>query len=281
MGYRAYVGAPALNPRLVPTQPVAVDRAHPLAVGLTEWFVFGSQAGFNGLFSGTPTNRSGTSLSGVSLGASAIGPAAVFSTGALLTGTTVAALLPATGPFSVTALVVPTAVTGNPSITGAYTGNNGNASGAFQFGLNTSNQLFVNRTNQVAMGNSTTTVALNVVSHVGVTYDASGNLIFYVNGVAGGTASSSQTFTTTYTGAIGFDDSNPQSPWIGQIVEIKYHARLLAAGEMAQLATEPFAMLRPVVRRQYYQAPQAVSFTWLHMTPDNQPAFVPPEMVGY
>lgn len=69
-----------------------------------------------------------------------------------------------------------------------------NAQSYFYFFINSSNRLQVHKRNAVDMGTSSGAIGTNF-AHVAFTYDASGNYVFYINGSASGSGTSSQTFT--------------------------------------------------------------------------------------
>jgi hypothetical protein len=73
-----------------------------------------------------------------------------------------------------------------------------NASGAFIY-LRQTNAGKINLVKSSVVSIGTSTTALSSTSawyHVGVTYDSSGNYVFYFNGAADGTGTNNQTFTT-------------------------------------------------------------------------------------
>lgn len=89
-------------------------------------------------------------------------------------------------------------------------------------------------TGTALVGNSNTAVPLNQWSHVAVTYDGSGNFIFYYNGTADGSGTNNQTVTNTEAIQIGKYSTN--ASFAGNIDDIAVFNRVLSASEIASLA---------------------------------------------
>lgn len=70
--------------------------------------------------------------------------------------------------------------------------------------------------NQALIGISSGTVPDNTWTHVAVTYDVSGNYVFYINGASAGSGTSLQTFTLTNT----FRTGSPSNDFKGKVDEL-------------------------------------------------------------
>lgn len=106
----------------------------------------------------------------------------------------------------------------------------------------------------------------------------------YCNGVlaaTNGSAPAAPSYTGTRVG-LGFFPPNINTSNTAITLLGTFHNRALSAGEVAWIDAEPFVMLRPVVRRQYYTtvagAP-AVNLGWLQQP--SQPLITRPEMIPY
>ncbi len=142
--------------------------------------------------------------------------------------------------FSVVALINPTGTTGTQFIFG------GDASSSLVFRLDT-NKLDVVKMNIADLGPSTGTITANVWTLVGITYNASGVLNYYRNGVNIGTLTSAQTFLAAIP-QIGKQLTGNNSPFIGKIAFVYYWSRVLVPGEMKQLYTNPFQIYRNPIK---------------------------------
>lgn len=92
----------------------------------------------------------------------------------------------------------------------------------------------LDKQNQVNIATSTTAVSNYVWTHVGLSYDASGNYAFYVNGVAAGSGTNLQTFVSTTNYWVGTINGSPS--WInGLLDEYHLYSRVLTAAEFLNL----------------------------------------------
>jgi hypothetical protein len=94
------------------------------------------------------------------------------------------------------------------------------------------------------------TFVLGVVSVVGTTT----TLTIYVNGVAVNSASGSGTQASFNSGCVTYIGAYASNNnfFSGNIQNVSLYNRALIASEVAQLYAEPWGMLRPVARRQFY-----------------------------
>jgi len=91
--------------------------------------------------------------------------------------------------FTYATWIRPTSVAVAGTIVGGSTGS------PPQFRFETNNTIILNKTGVTTIGTSSRTIPINRWSHVAVTYDASGNYAFYINGKIAGTGTNVQTFT--------------------------------------------------------------------------------------
>lgn len=95
-------------------------------------------------------------------------------------------------PFSVIAVVSPDNFTDEHTILGA------SASGGIQWRIDiTTGKISLLKGGVASIGTSSTALTSGQFSVVGVTYDASGNFAFYLNGAADGTGTNDQTFSAS------------------------------------------------------------------------------------
>jgi hypothetical protein len=122
----------------------------------------------------------------------------------------------------------------NPSWSGGPRTIKGTASwGGPQFRIEGDNRLGLMMQQTVAIGYSTGTVSNGVWSHVGVSYDVSGNYIFYINGVVAGSGTHLQTFIFS-NHLFGKSGSGPEL-FVGSIDEPRIYDRTLSATEIWDL----------------------------------------------
>jgi hypothetical protein len=269
---------PRLNPTLVPTVPVALDQAHPLAMGLVALYVPGA---------------SWNDLSGVN--------------GALTPGTgTLVSTARGTGWFTntladaATAVIAPSAqLTQNISTfwLGAILGAAGGAGLPWVWGSDNvadserQNMIYLNGTtnlqiitnNGVGGANSFTSIGGSIPTGVfsaavtqGPTGAGFGPYSAYINGVT--TASGSVNQGSSYSSNLLYFGGNANA--VG-LMGAWWNAPL-PANIIAWLAAEPFALLRPIVRRSYYHAPAGEIITadkWYQ--PPAQPRITRPDLIPY
>lgn len=122
-------------------------------------------------------------------------------------------------------------------------------------------------------GNTTSaTVPLNSWHHVVVIWNPASVITVYLDGVSQAFSYSSQSATGPMrsSGAnaiIGgrWNSGSFIAPWYGQITQLSLWNRALSQSEITRLYLEPFCLLRPVVRRQFYFTPPsgfANATTW-------------------
>jgi concanavalin A-like lectin/glucanase superfamily protein len=117
----------------------------------------------------------------------------------------------------------------------------------------TSNAVSVLKQNTALIGTSTKSVTASVVTDLLVTYDSSGNLTFYLQGSAAGTAASAQTFGTSQDIRIGRSADGMLN---GTVLHVYYWGnRVLTAANAASLHVEPYAFLIPKAPRVRYFHP--------------------------
>lgn len=83
----------------------------------------------------------------------------------------------------------------NNNATRAMFGGSGSGDGYYEFRDNSANDLELLKQGQVSIGSSASTVPAGTWTFVAVTYDTSGNYVFYINGAAVGSGTNKQTFS--------------------------------------------------------------------------------------
>lgn len=127
--------------------------------------------------------------------------------------------------FTYSAWVKPTSVSGEHAIVGG-------GSSAPRFTILSGNLHLVNTGIEV-LGTSTSTVPTNTWSHVAVTYDVSGNYVFYLNGVAIGSGTNSTTFD--FSSSTFLINGVAGNYLAGMIDEVRSYNRVLTAAEIKSL----------------------------------------------
>jgi hypothetical protein len=130
--------------------------------------------------------------------------------------------------FTFSAWVKPTSA----SNIGTIIGSNGN--GGPQFRIETDLSINLLKQNIAGVGShSTTALTLNAWNHVAVTYDASGNYVYYVNGLASGSGTNLLAFSfTNY--ILGKKQSNLET-LVGSLSDVRTYSRVLSANEIKAL----------------------------------------------
>lgn len=241
------------RPQVVPTFPVEVDWSHPLARSIGDCCVFVPKMCNYSAPSWNPYVTGSVLVGGTARGPGLIAP--ISSTDYInAVGNRVNY---AAGDFTVSVLfraATPTANYSNLFVKGTAAGNR-----ELGVWLNTANNI-----NYIAIGSSfnpggvlftTGMIAGNIYEF---TITRQGTLVTcYINGSPVGTDSTNTSGTTSYgtSYTLGFD------PYNGGLVNPPYPATYLAfrgwpvalpQSLIKELAAEPFAMLRPRIRRQYY-----------------------------
>lgn len=146
-------------------------------------------------------------------------------------------------PTSISAWIK-TAGSGTRVIWGQNTGG-----GPIGFGVNNNGTLYLNKDQQAGIGNSSGTVSNGSWAYVVVTYDSSGNFVFYINGSVGGSGTNNQTFSNSgsQTATIGVDIVN-SAGWNGDLDEIRKTNTATTANQVTteynnQFAPTTFAVL--------------------------------------
>lgn len=111
-------------------------------------------------------------------------------------------------------------------------------SGGPQFRVNSDNTLGILNQNVANIGTSSGTVTNSVWSHVAVSYDASGNYAFYINGAASGSGTSLQTFTfSTLKIGAKFFGGGVDERFIGDIDDLRIYKRILTLSDINEVYT--------------------------------------------
>lgn len=151
--------------------------------GVTSLSVSDSTANGNGGVSG----NNGIALPSAVVGKLAGGASYTGSQGIYL-----GSALSATPPWTISAWANLTSVNTTQAFFGAT------SAGGIEFRLDGSNSKLDLLTNNIAdMAHSTGTLSPNTWTHVAVSYDASGNYVFYINGAASGSGTNLQSFSST------------------------------------------------------------------------------------
>lgn len=131
--------------------------------------------------------------------------------------------------FTMSAWIYPTSSASTATIIGS------NAIGGPQFRVETN--LTLGLVNQGAnnIGFSTGTVQLNQWSHVAVSYDASGNFKFYINGQSAGSNNNLRSLSYSYY-RIGAPSIGAGELFTGSIDDVRIYNRVLAQSEVQQQA---------------------------------------------
>jgi len=174
----------------------------------------------------------------------AVGPGrAISSTGDEISLGNVAAIQ--NDVFSIAARLVMTGTSGYRAFWGSVSGNPPEI--RVDAGGNTITLL---KQGIVGIGTSSGGLTAGVVSDVLVTYDAAGTVRFYIQGAASGTGSTLISFQTGQTMVIG---RSPDGMFVGTVIHQFYWGnRVLTAQDAVELSGEPYAFLRPLLRRRYF-----------------------------
>ena len=113
---------------------------------------------------------------------------------------------------------------------------------------------YINGSLQVSATDVSLPYEVGHVRHVAATYNGAGNSIIYIDGAANNSAASTQSSITAATGVmcLGGVDPSRTRYMDGTLIHAFFYRVALAAGLALWLATEPYAMLRPIVRRRYF-----------------------------
>lgn len=229
------------DPRVKPPFGAAeIDWGHSLARGISAAWLFTEGAG-QASPDFSPFQWT-TAWTGTTWGTTALGLAVAF------TGSD-EIIIPAgvtAQVFSVAARFLVTGTTG-------YRGLLGETSSAASQELrvnNSSNTVSLMKQNTAQIGVTSGSVVANVVTDLVVTYDAAGNLTFYLQGVLDSTSLNLLTFGATTEPCLG---NSADGVLTGSIVHFYYYQnKILTAADALQLSAEPYAFLRPIIRRRYF-----------------------------
>jgi len=116
--------------------------------------------------------------------------------------------------------------------TGAIICSNIGGNGGYEFRYNTSSKIELLKSNVISIGASTGTISINTWTHVAITYDASGNYIFYINGSSSGSGTNLQSFSLSnyYIGR-----QNVNEWFNGKLDEFGIWSRVLTSSEVTTL----------------------------------------------
>lgn len=109
----------------------------------------------------------------------------------------------------------------------------GGSSNIARFSVASDGTLTLVQTGVATIGSTTATIPLSTWSHVAVSYDASGNYVFYIDGVSVKTGTNLVTFT--FTGANFTIGQVSTNYFNGKIDEVRSYNRVLTAGEIQSL----------------------------------------------
>lgn len=162
--------------------------------------------------------------------------------------------------FSKLALIVVSSLSGHRTISMSRDG--AGTSGGCQWRIDSSaagsNQNLI-KSNVASIGESTSALSTNTVYMVGVSYDASGNFAFYVDGKADGSGTNAQTFThgSFQLGHNSTLFSNDEY-FAGDIITYGEWSVAQPAAWFEEMFATPYAFLEPVIRRRWF-VPAAVT----------------------
>lgn len=251
------------NPATVPTWPVEIDRGHPLGAALASLIIPGSRYGLLDIATGAvPASQTGTVYvqtpggPGINYQTTAAGVFYPASYNPITTSNGVG-----TGDYTVASSVnLSAALTGQTYIIGQ-----GGGGGQLRFCAGTDYQLN-NLAGAVALmqyngsfqGASTATGAADGLFHTWSGTRTAGAYSVYKDGINATLASAASSATTLGSGygfALGNYPPGAQnySPTCSQTWAAAWNTALPQALH-EWLAAEPFIMLRPIIRRQYYAA---------------------------
>jgi len=103
-----------------------------------------------------------------------------------------------------------------------------------QFRMDSSNNLKLLKQDIAVIGTSVGTIPNDQWSHIAISYDSSGNYIFYINGTASGSGTSLQTFTFSNF-YIGHRGGTMAEIWAGLLDDVRVYNRVLSAKEIQSL----------------------------------------------
>lgn len=230
------------SPLVVPTGDVEIDQTHDLASALYDVILFARRSSVAGTISVTPT-------AAVSPAPTAIGPGlALTGSGGVNTNL----WIPNTQPFTVALLLAPSGATwggGNPRFFATDHADSNHR--GFQFFYYTS---FGEYDLGFAAGGLLTAAPPLIVGHpmmIAGSWDGT-TAKTYLNGVLQGSASVVSYPAGGYPLGFGYGVGYNGDYISARLIAAFPAARALSDGEQELLAAEPFAMLRPRVRRAYY-----------------------------
>ncbi len=113
-----------------------------------------------------------------------------------------------------------------------------------QFRYNTSAQLELLSGATASIGTSSVSLTTKPCM-VAVTYDASGNYVFYLNGVNVGSGTNLVSFSFSDSYYIGQRENTFTEGFFGNIGKILEYSRVLSASEILSLYVNPYAFLQP------------------------------------
>lgn len=249
------------NPATVPTWPVELDTTHPLGANAQSFVIPGYR------YTTDLTARSQVSYVGAPpTVASSFGPVIQLNSSGYQYPSIAGVLQFGQCTFRIGVMFSAAALTSSSAKIYENTPSDGTqsfaatmVSGVLQVDVVTASPLAQNTLN------AATTFVANKWYDLCVTYDGA-NLRLYVNGAqdANSPVSSAGALrndpTTNLT--IGSTSGGSGQQLIGSVRDWILYNRVLTPGAIAQLAAQPFAMLRPIIRRQYYaSSTTGTSFT--------------------
>ena len=228
------------DPRVKPPYgSVELDPSHPLARGLGACWLFHEGAGV--------TSRDFSPNQWTTTGTDVVWQPTARGVAVSLTGSAKIVI-----PMAATAQVFSVAARFLVTGTSGYRGLLGKASAdaVQEIRVNaTSNTVSLMKQNTAQIGVTSAGIAANVVTDLVVTYDASGNYAFYLNGKLDSSGTNLQTFTVSVDPCLG---NSADGVLDGSILHFYYYPNcVLTEGEALQQSADPYAMFRPIIRRRY------------------------------
>ena len=271
MAYLHRIRSPGTwNPTLVPSCPVELDTTHPLAQGLVSLFL-------PGISMSDLCGRAKPLVCGAS-GKTVVGPfgAALYQSDYLQTPTP-SSLLTSSAVSMFAAGTITSNPTYYPRLVGICYTNNGNTAPYDVAGVQFTSSLAVNYLVWNSGGVAHNAVgsinfSLNTPTVAMVTYSVGGAINLYAGSSLSVTASFGASQPTYAANSVLEIFSNTSSPYLTSNLPsaaaiAAWWARQLSGAEAAWLAAEPFGMLRPIVRRQYYQTLSGSAWNAIFMAP--------------
>lgn len=267
MGYRSAIGAD-LNPRKVPTIPVQINRAHPLAQNLVTCFVPGSPLGLTDYCSGS------VFVTTEPVVPSEVGPALITTRNTQVLTPQIGTL---NGGFSAAMFINCTVGNG-----GALLSSRAPSDNSWDFQIQSGGVIHTDigdGSNWLSTNtNSSVNFPLNTWGGLGATYGPTEGIIYTAgirNSPVGWGTGSPLCFDATHT-------LNYNGFWGGAtLASLCLWQGVLTPDSMAWFHAEPFAMFSPIIRRTYSisAAPPIVNMGWLPAP--SQPLIRRTEMVPY